>query len=740
MNQQAKSDVLLECLGVICAHFGQSFNREAILANLPLTTRGLTPELLLKAAKRAGFEPEFEKQKIESVKQCQHASIVLLKNNNAAIYIPQTSSNDAHFLLADQHGNFSNTSTNHLLNEEIGFCINLRPASTRPLDDAQHNGPVTNDPARHHWFWGTMWHYRSLYLQLLPASLMVNLFALVMPFFVMIIYDRVVPNDAVETLWVLAAGVGLVFLFDLAIRLVRGALIERAGNEMDIELAGKLYEQVLALSMRAVPASTGNLASRIRSYETLREFFVSATMLAIADMPFALLMIGAIFYLAGPIGWVLVFASLIAIAVSVWIQFPLYKAVRSSAEIGLERQAFIGESIANLEPIKLNNAEGFFQRRMNRLLQNASSNGAKSHWYGLLANSLTTTIVNITSVVIVVAGVYQVSAGNLSMGGLIACVMLGSRTMAPMAILSGLMTRFQQALQSLESLDGVMALEREVNDQNQYLEHNNFKPRFAFTDVTIQYNEKTKPALQRINFRIEEGEKIALLGRIGSGKSTLLKVMAGLQPVTSGSIMVDDFELSQYHPTALRNRIGYIPQEAALFHGTIRENVALGNTQLSDTEILHALTNSGLGDFIKSHPRGLLAEVGERGSLLSGGQRRAVTLARCLIKSSPLLLLDEPTANLDPQTERAFVNTLKAHAEHRTLIVATHKASVLELVDRAIILDQGKIISDGPVSQVLGHLQRSQPGDAAAKRAPRARATASTMRNKKAESTEGSEA
>ena len=739
MNQQVKHDVLLECLSEISAHFGQPFNREAILANLPLTHQGLTPELLLKAARRAGFEAEFEKQHFDSIERYQQVVIVLLKNNDAAIYIPAVNSSEAHFLVADQHGNFNKTTLQKLQKQMIGFQILLRPETSVSVSGTQQSTGATQNPARQHWFWGTMWEYRSLYLQLLPASLMVNLFALVMPFFVMIIYDRVVPNNAVETLWVLAAGVGLVFLFDLAIRLVRGSLIERAGNEMDIELAGKLYEHVMALSMRAVPASVGNLASRIRSYETLREFFVSATMLAIADMPFALLMIGAIFYLAGPIGWVLVFACTIAVAVSVWIQFPLYKAVRSSAEVGLERQAFIGESIANLEPIKINNAEGYFQRRMNRLLKNASANGAKSHWYGLLANSLTTTIINITSVVIVVAGVYQVSAGNLSMGGLIACVMLGSRCLAPMAILSGLMTRFQQALQSLESLDGVMALEREASHHKQYLQHNEFKPRFTFNDVTVQYSEKTRPALKGISLQIEEGEKIALLGRIGSGKSTLLKVMAGLQPVSSGSIMVDDFELSQYHPATLRNRIGYVPQEAALFHGTVRDNVALGNTQLSDADILNALEISGLGDYIKSHPLGLLGEVGERGSLLSGGQRRALTLARCLIQSNPLLLLDEPTANLDPQTEKSFVNTLKAHTDGRTLVVATHKASVLELVDRAIILDQGKVISDGPVSQVLAHLQRSQSNEAT-KHSTRAKATASVKRRPSVESTEGNAA
>lgn len=711
MSQQSTFDVLLACLREIAAEYGLTVCDEAVLARLPLVEHKLTPELYLQAADRAGFDAEFTKQSVAKLELSDAPVVVLLKENRAAVYLPATADCGARYLMPEPDGSVTEAVVSDIKSLAIGYQIvmRLRSACTNPFDSTNKYNlrSLTG-----HWFWGTMWRYRKLYIQLLPASVLVNLFALVMPFFVMIVYDRVVPNQAVETLWVLAAGVVLVFVFDLTIRLVRGALLEKAGKEMDIQLAGRLYEHLLSLSMRAVPASTGNLTSRIRSYETLREFFVSATMLAIADMPFALLMIAAIFYLAGPIGWVLVVASLFAIGVSLWIQVPLHKAVRSASEVGLERQAFIGESVANLEPIKVNNAEGYFQRRMNRLLKSASATSTKSHWYGLLANSLTTTIVNLTSVVVVVAGVYQVSNGLLSMGGLIACVMLSSRCMAPMTLLSGLMTRLQQSLQSLESLNGVMSLQKEAAEPDRYVRHRMPAPHFVFNNAMLSYNDDAQLALKDVSLTIAEGDRVALLGRIGSGKSTLLKVMAGLQQTTGGSITIDRFELSQYHPATLRNTVGYVPQEAALFHGSLRDNIALGRSDVTDAQILETLGRVGLGDFVKQHPQGLLGEVGERGSLLSGGQRRAVTLARCLVQDFPLLLLDEPTANLDPQTERMVIQSLKRYSTNRTLVIATHKTSVLELVDRVIVLERGQVISDEPVEKVLGHLcsARGEPG------------------------------
>ncbi len=699
-NRVDTTDVLLACFQKIAQWHSREVFAEAALASLPVSSHGLVPAQMLELASRAGFDGTVMQKKPSELSAEQLPAIVLLKDNRAGIIESDGSAVGYRFLLLSEHGQFVESTAAYLSEHFLGYTFTF---ALRVVNHTGNGKPGLFDSSdRKNWFWNTLWNFRSHYIQLLPASLLINLFALAMPFFVMIVYDRVVPNSATETLWVLAIGVVLVFAFDLVMKLVRGALLERAGKEMDIKLSGILFEQILSLSISSIPSSMGNLVSRIRAYETLREFFVSATMLAIADLPFSLLMIGVIFYLGGPIGWVLVTAASIAITVAVLIQVPLRKSVNMAAEAGLERQAFIGESVANLESVKACNAEGYLQRRMKSMMLTASSSAVKSHWYSLLGNTLTTTTIQVTSVAVVVAGVYLVSAGQLTMGGLIAVVMLTSRCMAPLAMVAGLMTRLQQALQSLESLNGVMGLERETESNDRFTHATVQKADYEFQKFGLKYPDTSEFALKDLSFSIREGEKVALLGRIGSGKSSLLKVMAGLLKHTEGALLVNSIDIAQYHPTILRKMVGYVPQDAALFHGSLRDNIVMGNTEFTDDQILEVIRFTGLDGFVKRHQNGIHAQVGERGCLLSGGQRKAVALSRCLLLKPPMLLLDEPTANLDPETEKLFIQNLErlSALPGSTLVVATHKASVLKIVDRAIVLHEGRVVSDGNATQL----------------------------------------
>jgi len=433
-------------------------------------------------------------------------------------------------------------------------------------------------------------------------------------------------------------------------------------------------------------------------------------MLALADLPFSLLMIGVIFFVAGPIGWLLLLAVSIGLVINIALQVPMYKAVKNATASGIERQTLIGESIASLESVKANNAESYLLRRMNKLLTSSAMSGVKSHWYALVGNSATTSLINLTSVAVVVAGVYQVSAGQLSMGALIATVMLTSRCMAPLAMVSGLMTRLQQTLQSLESLTDVMQMETEVDHRRVYLNNENFSANFSFNKTVLSYPDHQNPAIAINKITIDAGESVVLLGKIGCGKSTLLKVMAGMLPPTSGTVLLDGIDAVQYHPSVLRGKLGYVPQEVALFHGSFRDNIKLGDAEITDDEIMQAVASVGLNEYINNHPHGLNAEVGERGALLSGGQRRAVALARCLVRSYPVLLLDEPSANLDPHTEQTVINTLlKLKAEGVSLIIATHKKGITQLADRAIILEKGQVVADGTPAEVLGVQSPEKP-------------------------------
>lgn len=702
MKSEPPVDVLFECLSHIAMHYDRKIDKESLLATLPVDlANGVTPELFPRVAARAGFAASFGKTKLQQLASHIGPSIVLLQGNQVGVVHSTPGDAPNVFLLLNEKSQLVPVAFDVIKRQYTGYAFSLTNVNAeQEMGSAADMDIAAN---RQQWFWRTLWRYRAYYLQMIPASLLVNMFALAMPFFVMIVYDKVVPNQAMETLWVLAIGVAIVYLFDLLIRLVRGVLLERAGRELDYELAGVLFEQVLSLSMRSIPTSTGFLANRVKAYETLREFFVSAAMLALVDLPFSLLMIGVIFFLAGPIGWLLLIAVAIGLAINVALQVPMYKSVKNATASGIERQTLIGESIASLESVKANNAEGYLLRRMNKLLSSSAMNGVKSHWYALIGNSATTSLINLTSVAVIVAGVYLVNAGLLSMGGLIATVMLTSRCMAPLAMVSGLMTRLQQTLQSLDSLTEVMQMETEVDHRRVYLTNENFTANFSFNKTVLCYPEHTTPALAVNTLKISAKESVVLLGRIGCGKSTLLKVMAGLLPPTSGTVLIDGMDATQYHPAALRGTLGYVPQEVALFHGSFRDNIKLGDSDITDDQIMQAVVGVGLDDYINNHPQGLNAEVGERGALLSGGQRRAVALARCLVRNYPVLLLDEPTANLDPQTEQTVINTLlKLKATGVNLIVATHKKGVMQLADRAIVMEKGQIVSDGPPAKVLG--------------------------------------
>lgn len=709
MKSDPTIDVLFESLRHIALRYDRKVDRDSLLATLPVDQKdGVTPALFPRIAARAGFKTSLGKTELQQLASHNGPSIVLLQGNQVGVLYSTAGDAPDEIYLLDANSELRPVDYEVIKRQYSGYAFTLTHVNAdQEMDTAADMDMAAN---RQRWFWRTLWRYRAYYLQMLPASLLVNLFALSMPFFVMIVYDKVVPNQAVETLWVLAIGVTLVYLFDLLIRLVRGALLERAGRELDFELAGVLFEQVLSLSMRAIPTSTGFLANRVKAYETLREFFVSAAMLALADLPFSLLMIGVIFFLAGPIGWLLLIAVVAGLIINVALQVPMHKAVKNATASGIERQTLIGESIASLESVKANNAEGYLLRRMNKLLAGSAMSGVKSHWYALVGNSVTTSLINLTSVAVIVAGVYRVNAGLLSMGGLIATVMLTSRCMAPLAMVSGLMTRLQQTLQSLDSLTEVMQMETEVDHRRVYLSNENFTANFSFNKTVLTYPDYPTPALAVNALEFSEKESVVLLGKIGCGKSTLLKVMAGLLPPTSGTVLIDGIDATQYHPSVLRSKLGYVPQEVALFHGSFRDNIKLGDADIADDRIMQAVAGVGLEEYINNHPQGLNAEVGERGALLSGGQRRAVALARCLVRNYPVLLLDEPTANLDPQTEQTVISTLlKLKATGVNLIVATHKKGVMQLADRAIVMEKGQIAYDGAPASVPGVQPAAKP-------------------------------
>ncbi len=693
----AVPDFLLECLVEAGRVHLVEVDREAVVAGLPLEAGRLTPGLLLCAAQRAGFRARLVERKLRKLPKSVLPAILLLKGGRAGVLSRKSPADAVEFHIPGDPAHVTQTAP--LKRDYTGFTVLLQP---------QPSAEAIPAPNPRWWFWLTMWKLRGQYLRLLPASALMAVFAMVMPIFTMLVYDRVVPNDAAETLAVLAIGVALLFLFDFLLRLLRGSVIERAGREMDMVLGGALYEQLLAMEMQARPASSAMLAARARAYEIVREFFMSAAMLAITDLPFSLAMMSVMFHIAAPLGWVLVFAAVVAIVSECLIQMPLRRSVQDSSEAGMERQAVLSETVNGLESVKGACAEGLLQHRFNMIMSGSAQREGRSHWYALLGTSFAGVVINLSTVAVVVVSVGLIHANEMSMGGMVAAIMLTSRTLMPLAQVAGLMTRLQQALQALHSLNAIMGMPRETGGRGRKFVHRpSFRFNYELRDVKVKYPAQKTPALDGITLRVREGERIGLLGRIGSGKSTLMRLLAKLYEPAEGTVLLDDVELAQYHPAVVRRLIGYLPQNATIFRGTLRENIALGAGDVSDDEVLQAARLAGLGDYVRRHPLGMHAVVGEQGSMLSGGQRQAVVLARSLLRNPRLLLLDEPTSSMDPQTEKQFMLGLHqylAQDPRRTLIVSTHNHHMLELVDRLIILEQGRILIDGEKGAVLARL------------------------------------
>lgn len=713
-------DPLLEALIGIGEWHGERIVPDQALSGLPLQNGKLTPALLMRAAEKVGFRIRLVRRPLKNFPSALLPAILVLKGNRAGI-LHLEEGRDAEFWLATEESEdgWTKIPAKELKSTYTGFAFLLRPANYEKIRESAIDSMETG---RVHpgWFWGTVWKFRGELLRLLPVSVLINLFAMAMPLYIMSVYDRVVPNDAEETLWVLAAGAVIVFTFEYGMRLLRGFLLNRTSKRLDSVLASALFDHLMAMEMGARPLQSGMLASKARAYEALRDFFTSATLVALVDVPFAILMLGVVFYLGGWVGWIPVFMTTAALLFGLAMQWPLRRAVTRAYRRGIERQSFLTETVSGLESIKSGNAQNAFQKKMENMIREASQREVRSHWYSLLGTSTTTWLIHMTTIFLVIGCVYRVYGGSMTLGGVVACVILTSRAMAPLAMVTGLMTRLQQMLSSLRGLNQIMALPREYGGGKEFTAKEGFHVRIEVNEVSFRYPGQSHDTLDSVSFRVSPGERVGIIGRVGSGKSTLLKLLAKLYEPESGEILYDGLELSQYHPVSLRRHVGYLPQSPDIFHGSLRDNVALGTPWVKDEKIYEALRLSGLEGFVNRNPLGMHVPVGEQGSSLSGGQRAAVALARCFLREPKLLLLDEPTASMDVGTEREVVGNLTRYLEadpERTLVLATHKIHLLDLVDRVILVEDGTIALDGEKDAVMSKLQsRAEPQSVARKK------------------------
>ncbi len=701
-------DSLLQCLLALCRYHGNASTAEALVGGLPLEEGYLTPTLFDRAASRVGLASRVMYKSADAIEPALLPAIVLQQGEKACVLMGWNESGDTASVVYPQ----LNEAVIEVPREQFLAADTGTAIVCRPRFRFDQRAPRTGTSERGHWFWDAMRANMPIYKDVLLAAFFINVFALALPLFTMNVYDRVVPNQAVETLWMLAAGVIIIMLADISLRTMRGYFLDLASRRVDVKLSGLIMERVLGSRLENRPISVGSYAVNLRSFETVRDFITSASVTTIIDLPFAVIFLAVIAWIAWPVLVPLSIGLLLVLGFALAMQGKLKELSETTYRAGAMRNSTLIESLVGLDTIKAMGAESRMQRKWEEATSFLAHVGVQLR---LLSNST----INVTlwsqqmvSVFVIVTGVYLITAGELSMGGLIACTMLSGRIMAPFGQLAGLITQYHNAEIALKSLDEVMAQPLERPEGAQFLSREMFHGEIEFKNVSFAYPGAEMESLSNVSFRIKPGEHVAILGRVGSGKSTLQKLAMGLYQPTGGAIMIDGIDLRQLDPTELRSRVGYVPQDVTLFYGSLRDNLTLSNSQVSDAALVRAAEIANLSDFINRHPQGFDMVVTERGDSLSGGQRKSVALARGVINEPPILLMDEPTGSMDHSTEIAVKGHLAEFIKGRTWLVVTHRNSLLEMVDRIIVIDNGKLVADGPRDNVVQALQQGKIGKA----------------------------
>ena len=701
-------DPLLDCLIELTRLHGRPSTRAALSAGLPLAGGCLTPSLFARAAARGGLSSRIVRRKLDAIDAALLPVILLLKGDEACVLLGWNATGDEARLLFPETGQGEVTLTRSELAERyVGIALFARPRFTF---DART--PEVGKVVQRHWFWGALLEQAPLYRDVLGAALLINVFALVMPIFSMNVYDRVVPNNATETLWMLALGVLLVVGMDFMMRLLRGHFIDLASARIDVKLSALIMERVLGMRLEAKPASVGSFASNLRSFESVRDFIASATVTALIDFPFALIFLLVILWISWPLVLIPIVGLIVGVIYAYVVQHKMHELSETTYRAAALRNAALVESLTALETIKTQGAEGVVQNKWERTSAFLSRTNAQMRLLSASATNGAATIAQVVSVALIVAGVYLIHERLLTMGGLIAVNMLGGRAIAPLGQAVGMLMQFQNARMSLETLDKLMAQPVERPDALAFIHRPEIEGEIEFRDVSFSYPGQDEPALQNVSLRIAPGEHVVILGRTGSGKTTLQKLMLGLYQPTAGAVRIDGIDLRQLDPADLRRNVGFVGQDATLFYGTLRENIAIGAPYADDSAIVHAAEVAGLTQFVNRHPKGFDMLIGERGESLSGGQRQEVAIARAVLMDPPVLFFDEPTSAMDFTTEAAFKERLRRFAAHKTMVIVTHRSSLIDLATRMIVVDDGRIVADGPREKVVQALQSGRIGRA----------------------------
>ncbi len=708
-------DPLLTSLVIITKLHGRPMSAEALSAGLPLEDNRLTLSLYIRASQKVGLASRVTKRKLSQLSNLTCPCILLLENRQcciltsidqekqtAKLIIPEASEGVGFEGEKDNDG-YVTVSLDQLEENFEGHVI-----FSKPEFQFEDRAEKTAELGSEHWFWGTIMLSWRIYRDVFMATIFINLFVLVSPFFVRNVYNRVVPNNAIETMWWLAGGAFIAFTFDITLRIIRTYFLDLAGKKSDLILSAKLFGRALGMRFEGRPTSVGTFARNIQGFETVRDFVTSASLGTVVDLPFALLFLAVIGTMSGPLVWVPV-GAIVVIVVSGIIFHPIMKAeIERSSRAGSQKNGLLIESLQGLESVKATGAEGQLQRKWEEAVAYIAQCNMKSRLLSSTAGSIGTYVNQLSTIILLIFGVYLIKEGELNMGSLIAAMMLNSRAISPFIRLANIATRYNSAKAAYSSLKTVMELEQERPTEKKFIHHPTFQGEIKLDQVDFSYPGAQFLALSNVSFHLKAGDKLGIIGRIGSGKSTIARLLMSLYKPLKGSIEIDGIDINQLNPTVLRRHIGIVTQDQTLFYGSIRENIVMGVPHVDDRVLNKAAELGGVMDFIRHHPEGLEMNVGEQGRTLSGGQKQCVLLARALLLDPPILLLDEPTSAMDNSSESLFLKRLSSIIENKTLIMVTHKTSLLSLVGNLMVMDQGQVVTQGDKASVINQLRTNE--------------------------------
>jgi len=682
------------------------------------------PDQALRALREAGWNAALVQRRIGDFHDLLLPVVLLLKSGDAAVLLArrQQASGPAlcTVLMPGPDAQELAATESELAAEYSGIGLVATPkplAATRTAFASADSADALRDP-NSHWLWGTVRRFTPYYRSALLAALLSNTLMLVTGTITSVIYDKVIPHQAFVTLWALAAAGGLALLFDLAARQLRAYMIDLAGKKTDLIVGTMLFRQSLGVRMESRPESAGAYSHIVGQIELVREFFSSATLSVISDLPFIFIFIAMTFVIGGPLGWVLVAAVPMIMGAALLIQGAMRRATSANMQQQADLHGLLVEAVEGIEDIKATGAQGRFLHHYEQSSAAAVHSQIRSRRLSSLTMNLSMLSQQAVTLVMLVWGVYLIEAKTISGGALMGGVMFGMRAIAPLTSIVMLATRYQGARAALLALEKVMSQPTEREPGRNYIPLREMSGRIALADVSFAYpsaeGQEAPRVLKGVTLRFEPGERVAILGRIGSGKSTILRIVAGLYRPSDGMVDVDGIDLRQLDPSDFRAGVGYVPQDSRLFNGTLRDNVLLGRPGADPTRLAAVAKLTGLARVAEGHPMGWDLPVGESGALLSGGQRQLVALTRSLITEPRILLMDEPTSSMDAQSELAFLRQLKEAAKDITLIMVTHRPAVLELAQRIVVVDAGRVVMDGPKAQVLAALSGAKPAGQAA--------------------------